>query len=477
MLNFAYNSPAQLTVRELGLESPDLPVIDPSDRSQMPAGGGRWPVPPHLNVVGLINQHLRSYHWQHDAALKKSREDAVACRNDPVIWSALREAQLPVSQLGWVLKPLDETDPEQVRAAAKNTLAIAKTPRLQMAFLEWEEAIWYGRHALQLTYQWDDYQPDLMRVRDWSPINGDSLVARWANTDWGVLVNYAYEGETEQGNLGRVHYFTKEEREAVVVHTHEPEAPDWYDTIGAGSIRGLGLRSRVFWYWYIKANVMASMLDLTERLGQGIWLAGYDQSNPNGRRDMEQAIAEYRSKRVLSIPQNARGESPYSLKIMEPGSASHAVMTDLIRYLDGMNRSVILGHPVGADASVNVGGDTAALFGDSISRTTKYHAGNLAETLTRDWIPTLYRYNSPNVPPGIFEFTTDHPNAGLILQYSQALREMGYAVDLDKLGALCGVPKGTVDSTISTKVQSMNPVATTDAPQSVPVAGEPQTVA
>ena len=469
----AWKKDPELLLKESGLiEKSEPPKIDLNDPKLLPAGGSRFAIPPHLSTVGLINQGLRSYYYQFDPALKKSREDARACRSDPVIFQAILESQTPIVQLDWVIEPFDETNPKEVEAAKKVSQAFSRTPCLQQALRELLEALWFGRAGLQLTYKWDDYDPSMMIVKDWSPLQGDSLVARWANNDWGMLVNAAFDGDTEPYNLGRAHYFTPSEMEAVVIHQGEREPPDFFDTTGAGAIKGIGWRSRVFWYWYIKANLFAILMDLVERIGQGIWIAGYDQSNPSGRADFENSIAAYKSKRVLSIPQNEKGESKYSLRILEPGSVQNQIIESMIKYLDGCMRAVIMGHNVGPGAEIQVGGDPTSIAADSISRSHKYHANNLAETITTKWLPTYYKYMYPKIPVGKFSFLTDHPNASAILSYSKDLMQMGLGVDLNALARLCGVPVAIPGSTIGSNVQSLNPVPLQagQPPENVPIA-------
>lgn len=481
MINFTYqntkpedwNSPEQLAVREAGLGSFPSPELERNEREQLPAGGGRWAVPSHLFTTGLVNQNFRSFYYLFDQALKKSREQAVACRNDPVIEEAIREAKMPIAQLSWYIEPTDETNPEEVTAAQKVTLAISRTPRLQQLFMDLLEGLWFGRAALQLTYQWDADDPSLMTIKDWVSLPPDSLVFRWAG-DLGVQVNAAFEGEVESWNLGRVHYFTPKEMEAILLHQDERRPADWYDTTGTGSINGVGWRNVVFWYWFIKTNILANLLDLTERIGNGVWLAGFDQSNPEGRNSWERAIAEYRDKRVLMRPIDKQGNSLYDLNILEPGATTTANLEGLIRYFEGIIRSVILGHPLGSGAEINIGGDPAAIYGDAISRTTKYHAGNLAETFSFRWLPVLYKYMCPGVRPGRFKFSTDHPNAEALLGFSERLYQMGYQVDLDQIADLCGLVKAQPGSAIASKVQSLNPVAVDSQPVGVPVAGNGQ---
>lgn len=467
-----FASPTLLAVREAGLGAFPVPEVDTEDPGQLPAGRGQWAVPPYQAFVGLINQGFRAFHWSIDEAIKSSRENAESIYRDPVVRMALADRFRPTSQLAWYIDPLDESDPAQVRAAAKVTKAILKTPKLQEFHRQHLNAVWYGKAAVQSTYQWDSYQPDLMAIKDWSPIHGDSLVARWSG-DWGVLVNSSYEGHKDTYSLGYAHYFTPEEMEAVTVHTFEPQAPDFFDSLSAGALKGSGLRGRLFWFWFYKSNLLALLLDYMERLATGVWIGFYDQSNPEGQARMEAAIAGYRSKQVISIPRNLNGDTPYGLEIKEPGTASPAILENLIQYFDSIIRQAITGHPVGDGTNIGVGGDTASFYGESITTTTKSDATGLQEDYTRYWLPTLYRYNCPGVPPGRFVFTTDHPNADKTLAYATQLREMGWPVDLDHLAMVCGIPKASLNATISTKIQPLSPVAVDQVPQDTPMVGSP----
>lgn len=472
MINFAtsFDSSEQLSVREAGLPAPKLPDIDPKDRSQLPAGGGEWPVPPHLGFISLVGMSWRAHHYASDEAIRHSRQNADAMLKDLLVLSVLEERFRSASQLSWHIEPLDESDNAQMRAAAINTLAVAKTCKLQEAFYQWNWAKWYGKYALEMLYKWDDHQPDLMYCRDWTPINGDSLVPRYANSDWGRLVNSLYDGPTEPYALGRVHWYTPEEMESVVVHSYHPTQPDFFDGLASGALRGRGLRHGAYWMWFYRSNLLALLMDYLERLSGGVWKGLYDESNPQARTDLEQAVAAYKSKSLLMLPKRKDGSLPNDVQIMEVGTASPAVLNQTIDYIDRLLRGYLSGRP---NLSGSVGGDEVALQEGAISAVTKADAVGLAEDLTNNWLPTLYRYNSRGVPNGRFVFDTDHPNAEKMLQYAQILRDMGWAVDLGHLAKIAGLPPGGLDNQISTKIQSLNPVAVSDVPQGVPIAGQP----
>jgi hypothetical protein len=475
VINFATNptpewaTTEQLKVRETGLGGLPVPDVDPSDRDQLPAGRGRFPVPPHLGFAGLTGIPWRAHYHTVDEALKHSRSNADAMLKDILILTALEDRLRPASQVSWHIEPLDETDNEQIKAAVKNQLAAAKTWKLQEAFYQWNLGKWFGKYGLEMVYTWDQYQPDLMYCKDWAPVNGDSLVPRWANREWGRLVGFGYEGESEGYSVGgRVHWYTPDEMESVVIHSHRPRQPDFYDHLSSGQLRGCGLRHGCYWIWFYRANLLSLIFDYLERLSGGIWKGLFDESNPEARADLERAVAGYKSKSLLSLPRRRDGSTVCDLEIMEVGSASAAIMRDTLDYLDNLLRSYILGQPYQPG---NIGGDEVAMRDGAVSTVTKADCESLAEDLTTGWLPTLYRYNSPGVPPGRFVFDTDHPNAERLLSYATTMREMGWATDLDHLAKVCGLPPGTLSTNISTKIQALSPTAVDAPPTGVPIAG------
>ena len=465
MSNPAFEQPtdADLTVRETGLNRPpEVPA------GVLPPGAGQWPVPHQLQFVGLVNQFARAYRWTFDEALKHAPQNAVAMRNDLVLMEALRERQMMTAQLAWHLEPRDPTDQRQVDAGAKLEKVIRLTPNLQSLFMQFLEAIWYGRYAMQFTYEWDRFEPDLLVVKEFSPINGDSLVARWGG-DWGILVNGTFPGDTVAWERGKAHFFTPAEREVVVVHSHEPEAADYRDSVLAGGVKGVGVRGRAYWYWWFKSNFLGLQADYVERFANGVWIAYYDQNNAEAKQQIEDAVAGYRANRVLTFPVvDPSGQTPYRLEIKEVGSASSAILHQIIEYFDGALRRFVLGLAMADGMDLGVGGDGADILTSKVSRTVKYDAHNLAETLTRQWLPVLAKYNTPGVPPPRFVFDVDAPAAEKVLGYAERLAQLGGAVDLPHLYALCGLPQPGPGDAVGTKIQPLSPVGVGAVPQGVP---------
>jgi hypothetical protein len=462
----------QLKLAEVGL-SPD-PVAAAPAAGTLPPNAGTLPVPHHVEFVGLVNQFARAYRWTFDEALKHSRQNAVAMRNDVVLMEALRERQTMTAQLGWHLEARDETDPAQMGAVRKLEKVIRLTPDWQGFLMQLLEAVWFGRYGVQCVYRWDQYEPDLLRMGAWSPVNGDSLVARWG-PDWGIRVNAQFEGRSEYGGdgLGSVHWLTPAEREVIVVHQHEREAADYFDINGAGAVKGVGLRGRLYWFWWLKSQFLAQWADYIERFANGVWIGYYDQSNPQAKTSLEDAVAGYKANRLLTFPRTMDGRTAYGLEIREVGAASSSILRDSINYFDSAMRRLILGLAMADGMEVGVGGDGADLITSKVSRTVKYDANNLAETLTREWIPLLAKYNCPGVPPPRFHFDTDHPNAANLIQYATQIAQLGGGVDLAQLQNAAGLARPSPGDPTLSKLQPMTAVGVGAVPEGVPSMGTP----
>ena len=466
-----FNDRVNLEAREAGPARFPVPPV-----GDLPAGGATHAVPHYLSKIGLINQIARSYRWAYDEALKDSRKNAVAMLRDVILRDALFTRIAPTSQLMWHLEPRDPTDPRQIDAAAKLTDVIKATPRLQDLFFSLLYATWFGRQGVSLRYEWDFSHPDGKRrmvVRDHLPINGDTLVARWATNEWGMYVNGLYPGIKEPADINFVHFFTPAEREAIIVHCHVPEDADFYEPELAGQIRGSGLRGHLYWYWYLASNFLALVADYGERFANGIWIAYYPETNPEAKTELENALAAYKTSKVLELPKRADGTSGYGIEIREVSASSPQFLLDLVvNFFYQYMRAYITGSSLSHETAIGVGGDAVGLMEDRISRVVKFDANRLAETLSVEWMPVLTRYNcGESVPPPFFKFDLDTPDAARITQAAVVMKkEFGVDVNTTHLMQLNGLPEAAPGSSVSSEIQPLQPVAVNQTPQGVAMA-------
>lgn len=222
---------------------------------------------------------------------------------------ALRARQIPTAQLSWHLETPDDSDPQQAAAVEGLTEIINEIPRFQQLKMHLLEALWYGRYGVQLAYQWDFSRGSRrLVVRDHWPINGDKLVFRFSGAA-GVLVHMLYPGEWMLTDRGRAHFFDEAEREAVIIHKHEPEDADFYEGEMAGALHGVGVRSRIYWLWYLRSQVSAWMMDYLERVGAGgLTIYYYEAGNAQSMTEVKTAAQEQFRNNAILFPRYREGK-------------------------------------------------------------------------------------------------------------------------------------------------------------------------
>lgn len=411
----------------------------------------------------------RSYKFSFDEAMLASPANARAMRRDPVLMDALRSRQIPTCQLSWHLKPRDETDPVQMYAAANITGIIEEAPRFQWAKMQLLESTWYGRYGCQFIFR-PDFSMKYKRwvIRDHRPINGDKLVFKWSG-DVGVLVHPLYKGPTQVSERGLVHFFTPEERQTVVIHHFEPEDADWYEYEQAGAVMGVGVRSRLYYFWYLKSKILQYLLDYMQRVGLGIDAFFYEAGNPASLAEMRMAAQSTMGSLRLLLPRNKDGTGP-GYEHFEPShTGAQLFLKFLSDYFDSICRSYILGQTLTtvADAT-GMGSGVAEAHQATQEMIVQYDATALQETLSEELVKPLYRFNHPGVPPARLVFEVDLPNSGELVAAAQALFEMGCPLDAEDLRNVTGLPSPQPGREIVSKFQQSQ-ASTVGVPAGVPV--------
>jgi len=467
----------QLSPAEHGYSQPPATTV-----GDQPPGGGRWAVSDFLRYGALFSGGFRGYRWWYDEALKHSASNARAMRNDPVVMHALRSRQMAVSMLSWHLEPRDEDDPRQQDAVKLVESILHDFPRFQRFRMHQCEARWYGRSANEVRYRWDFSKPNPFHPKGrrlipvgYQYFNGDKLRFKWDGSV-GVMVNSLYDGEKESTDFGYAHFLSPTERECFVVNHFEPEDADYWEPDLAGGVMGTGIRSRIYWLWYLKQQILAQVMNFTERFANGFTIYYYDGSNPEARTQMLEALQQQDpNTNSLLIPRWGDG-STNGVERLEVGTTTPQFLLALIE--DVCNAPIlkyILGQELSSStAPTGLGSGVADLHGDTYSQIIKYDAQNDAETLTTDLVSTLYRYNCPGVPPARFVYDIDVPNATEVLQNAELMQSMGLAIDGDHLYDVTGLPKPISGDTAVSKLQPQSAVGVAgEQPVGVPAAGEP----
>lgn len=459
------------TTAEMGYPSPQ-----PSPPGGMPPGDGRYTTPNFLSFSAIVRSAAKAYLYSSDEALRDSVTNARAMRRDPVLLGALRRRQRPVAQLTWSIEPDDETNPAEVEAAKLIEYVIKKIPKFQKLKMQLLEAIWFGKYGVEVTYEWREHRGEQkLFVRDFIPINGDKLRVKWDGT-YGVLVYAGYPGTKEATDYGLCHFLTPDERLQYIIHEHEPDDADWVEPEMAGSIHGVGVRGRLYWFWWLKQQVFAQLMNYIQRFANGLTIFYYDASNPEAKREAELAAQQQYSNTALLYPRwNSENPDRNKVERLEVGTASPNFIFNIVsEYFDPIMERYIEGQTLSSNTdNTGLGSGVADAHGETLDEIVKYDAVDLQETLQSDLVNVLYAYNAPGITPGTFTFAIDDPNSAQLMEHAQVLFEMGVPLDGEQLREVSQWRAPKEGSEIVTQVGGMQPAAVGQAPQGVPVAGQP----
>lgn len=457
------------TAQEMG-----FPFTEATGPQGMPPGDGGLTTPNFLTFSALVRSAARAYLYTFDEALRDSPANARAMRRDPIIMGALRARQRPTAQLSWHITPQDETNPAEAEAAKIITYVVEKIPKFQKLKMKLLEAIYFGKYAVECAYEWKPYKGrNTLFVRDFIPINGDKIRFRWDGVP-GFLVYAEYPGTKEATDYGLAHFLTASERLQYIIHEHEPDDVDWLEPEMAGAIHGVGVRGVLYWFWWLKQQIFALLMNYLKRFSNGLTVFYYDGSNPQAQAQAETAARQQFSSTAILYPRfGSQNPDRNKVERLEVSTASPALLDKLVTdYFDDAITKYILGQSLSHDtAPTGLGSGVARLHQETLDEIIKYDAVDLAETLQTDLIDVLYQYNAPGIPPGKFEFEIDSPNSEELMQYGQILYEWGVPLDEDQVYKISQWQKPKPGSGIVTQLGPMQPAAIGGV-QGVPVAGQ-----
>lgn len=443
-------------------------AVDPARRVNGKPGGGTVPVPHVVSFNGLVSA-VSDVYTNADEAIKNSIANARYMRNDLGIMECVLARERMVALLDWHLEPEDEKSTEQKQLCESLTKILGRLRR----FTEYRrclmEAIWYGRSAVQ--HRWGEQRiggqsfimPSPEEGREhpgWLPINGDKLVFR-NDLSWrseaaghfgqiGVLINRATLPQSidvdcvEATNRGLAYFLPTWQRRLMAVHKHEIEDAAYESPLDAGAINGVGIRSRIYWEWFQKQEVLAYLLEYLERSASGIEVWEYPAGNDEAKRAVEAAALNRGAgnKNVLLFPKPPGEDAAlFGVHLVEPGMAGADMLLNMVeKYFGHRVKRFILGQTLTSEAdATGLGSGVADLHLDTLMQIIRYDARNLAETLTYQLLEPIKLFNFPQAA-GIhvdLRIQTDDPKAQETLEAYKSAWDMGARLkESDVLGVI-----------------------------------------
>jgi len=394
---------------------------DPSQQVPgMPPNWGEKVIPHVMTFQGILASISRVYRAS-DEAIKDSFANARYMLNDLTITECLEQRLRSTALLGWHLEVDNEKNSEQKALKTALTSILKRVPR----FMQYREsllrAVWYGRYAVQHRYEWgevDGFQRVI--VKQWLPVHGDKLAFGYdqggpLQDRIGIRVGPALatgdqavkewrersSNKIQPTDYGLAYFLDPWERDLLAVHKHLIEDGEFEEPINAGRIHGLGIRSRIYWSWFQKQELLAWLMEYLERSSFGIEIWYYPWGNDQARTDLREAAEERigQGRNIVLVPKPIGEEGQaYGMERIEPGMAGADVVKDILQnYFGHLIKRYILGQTLTSEAqATGLGSTLASVHLDTYLQIIKYDAVNLEETITTELVERLKAYNFPD---------------------------------------------------------------------------------
>lgn len=390
---------------------------------------GQDAVPHILTFQSLVGTFSRAY-LNPDEAIRDSIENAHLMRKDVGILECVENRQRLTALLDWEILPEDDSNPYQVALAREMKRIIDRIPRFTNYKFWLMDAIWTGRSGIQHRYGYDLVngrmrcfpKPVNRDYIGWLPINGDKILYRYDDGSrqvdrgrqdayphqMGLKVSTTFHQHERIGQHLRIEpvgdglatFLQPWERDTFVVHKHFIEDADFHYAWFAGSIHGVGIRSRIYWEWFLKQEAFAFLMQYLERSAGGIEVWTYPAGDDHALAKCQQAASEKMAngRNMVFFPRPLGEDGPmYDFQVIEPGAVGLDIIQNIVeRYFGGRIKRYILGQELSTEShATGLGSGVADAHMDTLAQVVQFDARNLEETLTYELLRYLQKINFP----------------------------------------------------------------------------------
>lgn len=401
----------EITVVHNGKATPlGAPETGGSLALRLPPMDGRDAVPQIVTFNSLWTSPARTY-YNPDQAVLTSVEDAFSMRNDLQIMTHLESRQRMTALLPWHLQ-VDGSGDKYKDLVNELTWIINRIPLFTDFRTSLQDAIWYGRAAVQYPWSWVETPNGHRRLvpgdcssdslLPWTPINGDKLIFKYDNgrpgglwtsvgirvpsaAGWGdVLLPEDFVKRVEPTQWGMGYFLNPQERQLLTIHKHIIEDGQYERPWRAGAIHGVGIRDRIYQTWFQKQAAMRQLIDIIERVGSGVRIYYFPAHDPEGKKAAEKAAMENRQQTALVVPRDGSGQDLFGVDFVEPNSSGIDNLQRIVHEFFGHQiLRYILGQTLSSEAeATGMGSGVAELQGQTLRLIVEYDAKKQDECLT-----------------------------------------------------------------------------------------------
>jgi ParB-like chromosome segregation protein Spo0J/Sec-independent protein translocase protein TatA len=303
------------------------------------------------------------------------------------------------------------------------------------------------------------------------PVNGDKIQFQWDGTP-GIQINASEASRYPQDAILGTDRFPvlalnrSQWRQQFIIHSHEVDDADYYEGEMAGAVEGVGLRSQIYWAWWLRDEMLSWCVDFMRKVGTlGLLIFRYESGNKEAKAAAE-ANARTASQRVaITMPVVGGRDNGMTSGIEHIPANTGGVETlqDMIaNYFERHMERLIVGQSMssgGGGAGGLEGDGRANLAADTKWQLLKFDAENLAETLTTDLVRPLAKMNFPDAKFDIkFEFVIESPENEKKMQAVANACSLGVTFRMDDVRELTGMEAPDEgDETVGGQPQQQTP--------------------
>lgn len=407
------------------------------------------PILPYRTIAGdLFVQALRSTYTSGyrvlppDYALQRDADVYEKVRRDPVIKHAWDLRLHMVAGHRYAVEPAGDKPTDRMAAAIVGEI-LEGLPAFTTARAELANAIFIGRTFQLMTGE-----------RRLESFAGTAPAAWWIPTSLTDIDNRRFRFRTvinQESSDGE--FAVTLELFSVERGTWETvEHPEWFvkHVYGDEEARlgyGRGLMEAIYFYYWVKTTVMKEGLEGLERWAQGMIVAkidgmrAADTDKPNATlaQSWLDTIEATRGRHFVAV------DKIDDVQVVEPQGQGHAQVESWLSYLDDSMTRLILASvrsTGGATKSPTGARAQAETEADSRSALISYDRQILDETITRDLIGAIWRYNTePFMASGCYgakmpRFVTvddEHRDPVQAMEIIKGAREVGLSLREDEV--------------------------------------------
>ena len=452
-------------------------------------------VPHVISMAGMVGTASGTFwHGKYDEALRDSQENADAMRNDPFIRRLMDERKYAVCSLNSSIEVDNERDPWQ--KALKDGLTQMWKAIPTAIDLHWYllEAEWYGRYGAQ--FSWHRKMMDLpalpkvggvtpglpsvlgmqsgrekrptLALRHHIPYEGDKIGYDYTGCPYVLVSAIAATSLKDQGaEIGMIpdiHAASMEYgyttaggkalflrtpswRQRFAIHTGEILDGPFLNAEKGDQIHGIGIRSVIYWYWWLRDEFLANVTDWCARTGLGVRIWYYDAGNPASEAAIDKAARDQRENVNIKIPRTPGQDPAEGVEFVDTSGTGANLLLAIVKWVEEHIQLYIVGQSMSQGSQEG----TSEGFGDrgraDFARSTKAQitkrcAEKYSNTCTSDILSVLKRWSFPpemQEIPAYVKFNVDVPDPEKFMKAVSAFTDMGGIVQENQVRSTLGL--------------------------------------